>query len=129
MCVSRKPHPFGDEYHTICDGELDGPSNPILWHAEIQEGKDRPVQLGPKKYDEKGKPVGLMCHTVELIKSSGKYVTMDSGVNVSMDIIDMKRVQGVYGQVLIKKRGCYWPKGVPGDAVDDQVTVKHCNLI
>ena len=36
MCVPRKPHPFGNEYHTICDGELDGPSNPILLHAEIQ---------------------------------------------------------------------------------------------
>ena len=119
MCVPRKPHPFGNEYHTICDGELDGPSNPILWHAEIQEGKDRPVQLGPKKYDEKGKTVGLMCRMVEPIKSSGKCVTMDSGFNVSMGIVDMERVQGVYGQALIKKRGRFWPKGVPGDAIDD----------
>ena len=61
MCVPRKPHPFGNEYHTICDGELDGHSSPILWHAEIQEEKDRPLALGPKKYDKKGKRVGLMC--------------------------------------------------------------------
>ena len=116
MCVPRKPHPFGNEYHTTCDSELDGPSNPILWHAEIQEGKDRPVQLGPKKYDEKGKTVGFMCCMVEPIKSSGKCVTMDSGFNVSMGIVDMERVQGVYGQ---EKRGRFWPKGVPGDAIDD----------
>ena len=31
---------------------------------------------------------------VEPIKSSGKCVTMDSGFNVSMGIVDMERVQG-----------------------------------
>jgi hypothetical protein len=25
---------------------------------------------------------------------------------------------GVYGQLLVKKRGQYWPKGVPGDAIN-----------
>ena len=77
------------------------------------------MQLGPKKYDEKGKTVGLMCRMVEPIKSSGKCVTMDSGFNVSMGIVDIEQVQGVYGQALIKKRGRFWPKGVPGDAIDD----------
>ncbi len=28
--VPQKPHPIGNEYHTICDGELDGHSRPIL---------------------------------------------------------------------------------------------------
>ena len=125
MCVPRKPHPFGNEYHTICDGELDGHSSPILWHAEIQEGKDRPLALGPKKFDEKGKTVGLMCRMVEPIKSSGKCITMDSGFNVSMGIVDMERVQGVYGQALIKKRGRYWPKGVPGDFIDEHFRNKE----
>ena len=36
-----------------------------------------------------------------------------------MGIVDMEQVQGVYGQALIKKRGCYWPRGVPGDEIDD----------
>ncbi len=31
-------------------------------------------------------------------------------------------VQGMYGQALIKKRGCYWPKSVLGDFID-----KHFN--
>lgn len=39
MCVPMKPHPFRNEYHTICDGDQGGP---ILWHAEIIEGKDHP---------------------------------------------------------------------------------------
>ena len=78
MCVPRKPHPFGNEYHSICDSDLNGAGggNPIMWHAEIQEGMDRPAELGAKKYDEKGKTVGLMCWMVEPIKSTGKCVTM-----------------------------------------------------
>ncbi len=56
---------------------------------------------------------------VEPIKSSGKCVTMDSGFSVSMGICDMERVQGIYGQALVKKRGRFWPKGVPGDYIDN----------
>ena len=44
ICVPRKPHPFGNEYHSIADGAtekgLEG--NPIMWRVKIQEGKDRP---------------------------------------------------------------------------------------
>ena len=39
MCVPRKPHPFGNEYHSIADG--DG-GKPIMWKVKLQEGKDRP---------------------------------------------------------------------------------------
>ena len=47
---------------------------------------------------------------------------------------------GVFGQVLIKKHGSNWPKGVPGDQIDEHFadkptlqtsllnTVKHCTL-
>ncbi len=28
MCVPRKPHPFGNEYHSIADGDDD---KPIMW--------------------------------------------------------------------------------------------------
>ena len=64
--------------------------------------------------------MGLMCHMVEPIKSSGKCVTMDSsGFNVSMGIVDIEQVQGVYCRALIKKRGHFWLKGVPGDEIDD----------
>jgi hypothetical protein len=37
MCVPQKPHPFGNEYHTIADG--DG-GKPILWQIKLVEGKD-----------------------------------------------------------------------------------------
>jgi hypothetical protein len=40
MCVGRKPHPFGNERHTISCA-----LTTILWRAQIVEGKDRPAQL------------------------------------------------------------------------------------
>ena len=51
------------------------------------------------------------------IKSTGKCVTMDSGFAVLMGVgvVEMERLMGVFGQSLVKKRGRYWPKGVPGD--------------
>ena len=36
----RKPHPFGNEYHTICCGE-----SGIMFQIEMVEGKDRPTEL------------------------------------------------------------------------------------
>ena len=55
MCVGHKPHPFGNEWHTICCA-----LNSILWRAQIVEGKDRPTQLGKKRWEELGKTVGLI---------------------------------------------------------------------
>ena len=41
MCVPRKPHPFGNKYHSIDDGApekgLEG--KPIMWRVKIKEGK------------------------------------------------------------------------------------------
>ena len=42
MCLPRKPHLFGNEYHTISDGVLTGGASPVIWRANIQEGKDIP---------------------------------------------------------------------------------------
>ena len=39
--VPRKPHPFGNEYHTICCG-----LSRILFRLELREGKDGP-KIGP----------------------------------------------------------------------------------
>ena len=35
ICVGGKPHPFGNEWHTICCALIS-----ILWRAQIVEGKD-----------------------------------------------------------------------------------------
>ena len=65
MCVVRKPHPFGNERHTIC---WDFTS--IMWRAHIVEGKDRPTELGKKKWEDLGKTVGLILRMCEPIFST-----------------------------------------------------------
>ena len=49
MCVGRKPHPFGNERHTIFCALAS-----ILWRAQIMEGKYRPTELGKKKMGRAG---------------------------------------------------------------------------
>ena len=44
---------------------------------------------------------------------------MDSGFCASKGIVELEVKLSIYGQALIKKRGWYWPKGVPGDAIDE----------
>ncbi|KAL7462772.1 hypothetical protein ACHAXS_004154 [Conticribra weissflogii] len=102
MCVPRKPHPFGNEYHTICDGDL-LQGAPIMFRAELVEGKDRPR----------------------------KIVTMDSGFSVSKGIIAMKE-KGVFGQALVKPRGKGWPVLVPGKYIDEYFATRpigHCETL
>ena len=58
MSVPRKPHPLGNEYHSIADGD-DGKA--IMWRIKLQEGKDRPKDaagkfLFPSKFEEKKTP-------------------------------------------------------------------------
>ncbi len=39
ICIPRKPHPFGNKYQSIYNGDQ---GCPILWHTEMVEGKDCP---------------------------------------------------------------------------------------
>jgi hypothetical protein len=41
MCVPWKPHPFGNEYHLIADGDE---GKPIMWRVKVMEGKDCPMK-------------------------------------------------------------------------------------
>ena len=98
MCVSCKPHPFGNERHTICCALVS-----IMWRAQIVERKDKPTKLGLKKWEELEKTVGLMLIMCEPIFSSGKCVVLDSEFCVSKGITALLKV-GVYAAVLIKKQ-------------------------
>jgi len=51
----RKPHPFGNEYHTICCAE-----SGILFDFEIVEGNDRPREMSAAEFADKGKTAGLL---------------------------------------------------------------------
>ena len=122
MCVGRKTHLFGNEWNTICCALTS-----ILWRSKIVEGNHRPTHLGPKKWEELGKTVGLMLRMCELIFSTGKCVVLDSGFFMSKGITYLLEF-GVYAAELIKKPK-YCPKGVPGDAIDQYVSEKDVTYV
>ena len=72
--VSRKPYPFGNEWHTICCALAH-----IMCRAHIVEGKGRPTEIGQKKWEDLGNTVGPMLGMCEPIFLTGKCVVLDSG--------------------------------------------------
>ena len=119
MFVPRKPHPFGNEYHSIADGDQ---GKPIMWRVKIQEGKDRPMNGNTPRYPSQfecySTTAKLMLEMSKPLFNTGKIVTMDSGFCVTAGILAMHD-HGMFGQALIKKRGRYWPVHVPGDQIDE----------
>ena len=68
-----------------------------------------------------------MCET---LYGTGKAVVMESDFFVSRGIVELER-KGVYGASMIKKKN-YWPKGVPGAAIDihfEDKGVNHCEIL
>ena len=126
MTVPCKPHPFGNAYHSIADGD-DGKA--IMWRVKIVEGKDRPKKADgtwafPSKWEQRGftKTVTLLLEMTEPIHGTGKVVGGDSGFCVTQGVLALDKV-GVKAQFLIKKRK-YWPKFVPGDYIDQYMMDK-----
>ncbi|KAI2500665.1 Transposase IS4 [Fragilaria crotonensis] len=116
--VPRKPHPKGNEYHSICCG-LSG----IMFAIELVQGKDRPSQIPNEKYSEHGKTTGLLMRLTESIHHSGRVVIMDSGFCVLKGLVQLASV-GVYASAVIKKRR-YWPKYIDGAAIDSHFDLKE----
>jgi hypothetical protein len=90
----RKPHLFGNDYHTACCAL----SN-ILFSIELVEGKDGPAQLG-KEFDTHGKTGGMLLRMLRAYHHTGRYVVLDSGFCVLKAIVDLQKV-GVYSAALI----------------------------
>jgi hypothetical protein len=111
MLVPRKPHPMGNEYHSLCCG----PSG-IMYAIELVEGKDRPREVPPPKLSQFGKTAGLLLCLTDSIHHSGRVVIMDSGFCVLFALVKLASF-GVYGSAVIKKRR-FWPKYVQGDEMD-----------
>ena len=120
MFVPRKPHPFGNEYHSVCCS-MSG----IMWGIELVEGKDAPrATAHPKpKFNNLGNTVGLLLRVLEPIFGRGSVVVLDSGFCVLKGIIELKK-RGVYASALIKKRR-YWPKYIKGDDIKDHFDDKE----
>ena len=115
----RKPHPQGNDYHTICCGETG-----ILFDFEVVEGRDRPTQLGRPEYEvEHGKTGGLLLRLTQSIHQSARYVVLDSGFCVLKGLISLVK-SGVFACSLIKKHR-YWPAYCQGEAIDQYFVGKN----
>ena len=114
MFVPRKPHPFGNEFHTICCA-ITG----IMFGIDLVEGKDRPKEKPADENANLGSTVSLLLRMCKPIYSTGKVVVLDSGFCVLKGIIKLAEC-GVYAAAQIKKRR-YWPAMVPGEAIKDRL--------
>ena len=102
MFVPRKPHPFSNEYHSVCCSTLG-----TMWGMELVEGKMLLVQWSIQNQNT--------LRILEPIFARGSVVVLDSRFCVLKGIIELKK-RGVYTSALIKKC-CYWPKNIKGDDI------------
>ena len=103
MVVPRKPHPFGNEWHTICCG-ISG----IMFYLELVEGKDCPPDLPDLNCNKFSNTVNLLLQMCSTIFGSGRIVILDSGFCVLKGIVELAK-NVVFTGAQIKKRR-YWPK-------------------
>ena len=72
----------------------------------------------------------MMLQMCKTLYGTRKVVVTDSGLSASRGIVELER-KGVYGVPLIMKKK-YWPKGVPGAAIDvhfEDKDVNHCEML
>ena len=75
--LPRKPWPLGNEYHSICCCQSD-----VMFRVEIVEGKDRPQEKPPEKFNnvtKNGTTTALLLRLCEPIFHNGMVVILDSG--------------------------------------------------
>jgi hypothetical protein len=109
VCIKRKPHPFGNEWHTIacCISK-------IIFRIELVETeKDRPKE-GPystPEFDgEMTKTAALCCRLTKPIWGSNRVCLLDSGFGYMSTLPELEK-KGVYGTTVFKKKGVGWPRG------------------
>lgn len=108
--VPRKPHPMGNEYHTIACG-----TSKVLFRVELVEGKDHPPNI-TVEHEELGKVPGLLVRLTKDMHGTGRVVVLDSGFSSLRGLLELKK-RGLYASIVIKKKR-YWPKYIPGDELD-----------
>lgn len=86
------------------------------------EGKHRPKERPAFQSDAHGPTCGLLLRLCENLYHTGKVVILDSGFCVLQGLIELRKV-GVFATAFIKKRR-YWPKYVPGDALEERMKNK-----
>ena len=117
MFVPRKPHPFGNEYHTRACGET-----AVIDCVDLVEGKDEPHTYNQQRHEPLGKTVGLLKRMCQSIFGTGRIIILDSGFCVLAGLIELRKM-GLYASAVIKKRK-YWPKYIPGNKIDSHLDGK-----
>ncbi len=105
MAVPCKPHPFGNEYHSIANGD-DG--KPIMFRINLVKGKDCSKKADgswafPLEYDRLQKTTKTMMEMTKPLHGTGEVVVGDSGFCVHEGDIELNK-KGVYFQAYVKKR-------------------------
>lgn len=109
VCIKRKPHPFGNEYHTIacCLSK-------IIFRIEMVETeKDRPKEgeySTPEFENEMAKTAALCCRMTRTIWGTSRVCLLDSGFGYMTTLPELEK-NGVFGTTVFKKKGVGWPKG------------------
>ncbi len=100
VCVKRKPHPFGNEYHTIacCLSK-------IIYQMELVETeKDRPKEghySKPKFKDVMPKTAALCCRLTEPIWGSKRVCLLDPSFRYMSTLPELEK-KDVYGTTVFK---------------------------
>lgn len=105
IAVKRKPHPLGNEYHTIacCDTK-------VIFFVELVEGKDSPKAKGEAEFEKEfsSKIAALVVRMTRTIWGSGWAVIMDSGFGYIPSVVQLKNL-GLFLTTVIKKKA-HWPQ-------------------
>ena len=86
MCVGCKPHPFGNERHTIACKFLT-----IMWFEEIVKGRDCPCECRRSDFGKIGKTVGTMLRCKRPILICVKVLIIDSCICVTNGLVDLRK--------------------------------------
>ncbi len=109
VCIKRKPHPYGNEYHTIacCMSK-------IIFRMELVETeKDRPKEgphSKPAFEDVMTKTAALCVRLTEPLWGTKRVCILDSGFGYMSTLPELEK-KGVYGTTVFKQKGVGWPKG------------------
>ena len=96
IMVPRKPHLFGNEYHTIVCG-----LSRILFGLELVEGEDEPDENPSEPNNQHGKTVGLLLFMCESLYHTGKVVVLDSGFCVLHNLVELVK-NGVHAALQVE---------------------------
>ena len=110
----RKPHLYGNEWHSMCCG-----LSSILFVVLLVEGKDKPPERPGDRFGGMSKTAGLLRIMCTSIFATGKVVILDSGFCVLQGLIELRK-NGLFAAAVVKKRR-YWPKTVPREAIKERM--------